>query len=104
MRARSLSLLTVLCILTSTRGQEPAIAALAYHPGGAFLAAGRNRDLLLLDPVSGELKQTLAGLDGRVTALACDRAGTRLAVALGEPGAAGKVLLATCGKDGVTKQ
>jgi dipeptidyl aminopeptidase/acylaminoacyl peptidase len=83
---------------------QPSIAALAYHPAGALLAAGRHRDLVLLDPSTGDVKQTLPGLDGNVTALAFDRAGTRLAAAHGEPGLGGKILLAACGKEGVTKQ
>jgi hypothetical protein len=83
---------------------QPPIAALAYQPRGSLLAAGRYRDLVLIDTASGEIKQTHADLDGKVTALAFDSAGTRLAAALGEAGQSGKILLASCGKDSIAKQ
>src|SRR4051794_28514905 len=62
------------------------VPTLAYHPGGGrggatppLLAAGDRREVLLLDPGSGDLVGRVPGQNDRVTALAFLRDGLRLA-------------------------
>jgi WD40 repeat protein len=69
------------------------IAALAYRPDGKLLVAGGQREVILLDPATGEVVGKLPGQSGPVTALAFSRDGRRLAVASGATGAAGEVRL-----------
>ena len=69
-----------------------AVAALAYHPGGAELAAARDRELLLFD-AAGEIRQQLQTPAGKITALAYNRDGSLLAEAVGDPGSLGKITL-----------
>src|SRR5262245_288309 len=45
------------------------VAALAYRPDGKLLAAGGHREVLLIDPSSGEVVGKLPGLAAEVTAL-----------------------------------
>jgi WD40 repeat protein len=69
------------------------VAALAYHPGGKLLAAGVRREVLLLDPATGDVQGRLGGQRDRVTALAFARDGRRLAVASQTAGEAYEVRL-----------
>src|SRR5207253_42576 len=71
------------------------IGALAYRPDGKLLAAGGNREIVLLDPEKGEVIGTLAGPSGRVTALGYCPDGRHLAAASGSVGVTGEVLLYT---------
>lgn len=71
----------------------PPIAALAYRSDGKLLAAAGNREVLLLDPERGEVVGARGGGADRVTALAFSRDGRHLAVAGGNAGAAGEVLI-----------
>src|SRR5262249_52077069 len=57
------------------------VAALAYDPAGATLAAGGQHEVLLIDPRDGEMRGRLAGPKGKVTVLAFSRDGRHLAVA-----------------------
>ena len=76
------------------------VAALAYRPDGAkggvtppLLAAAGWREVVLIDPATGDVVGKLAGQSGDVTALAFSRDGLQLAVASGSPGTAGEVRL-----------
>lgn len=69
------------------------IASLAYRPDGKLLAAGGNKEILLIDPTSGEVVAKLTGQIGKVTALAFSSDGQHLAAANGAPGTAGEVRL-----------
>src|SRR5262245_36422401 len=69
------------------------VAALAYQPGGATLAAGGHREVLLLDPKSGDVQGRLPGQNGKVTALAFSRSGSVLAVAAGDVGTSAEIRL-----------
>jgi len=67
------------------------VTALAYRPDGKLLAAAGYREVLLIDPITGDVAGKLAGQAGDVTALAFSRDGLQLAVAAGSPGTAGEV-------------
>jgi WD40 repeat protein len=69
------------------------VASLAYRPDGKLLAAGGEREVLLLDAATGDLLGKLPGQSTRVTALAFSRDGSALAVASGAAGTAGEVRL-----------
>jgi DNA-binding beta-propeller fold protein YncE len=71
------------------------VAALAYRPDGKLLAVGRHKEVLLLDPTSGEVIARLVPPGSKVTALAFSPEGRRLAVASGEPVRFGAVQLYT---------
>jgi hypothetical protein len=71
----------------------PPVTALAYHPDGKTLAAGVRKEVLLLDPATGDLVGKIGGQHSRVTALAFSRDGKRLAVASSSPGEAHEVRL-----------
>jgi WD40 repeat protein len=74
---------------------HPAVSALAYRPDGKLLAAGGYREVLLLDPATGDVVGKLPGQTAAVTALAFSRDGRRLVVASGTSGIAGEVRLYT---------
>ena len=67
------------------------VAALAYRPDGKLLAAAGWREVLLIDPTTGDVVGKLPGQAGDVTALAFSRDGSVLAVAAGLPGVVGEV-------------
>jgi WD40 repeat protein len=67
------------------------VAALAYHPRGNLLAAGRRDEVVLIDPTTGQRTGRLHGQDGLVTALAFSPTGSNLAVASGAAGKSGVV-------------
>ena len=67
------------------------VAALAYRPDGKLLAAAGYREVLLIDPATGDVVGKLPGQVGDVTALAFSRDGLQLAVASGSPGTDGEV-------------
>jgi WD40 repeat protein len=69
------------------------IASLAYRPDGQLLAAGRHREVTLLDVASGDVLGKLGGQAGGVTALAFSRDGRHLAVASGMAATAGELRL-----------
>src|SRR5262249_4421916 len=69
------------------------VAALAYSPSGSVLAAGGQHEVVLVDPKSGEVAGRLTGQKGKVTAIAFNRAGDRLAVAGGGAGSPGEIRL-----------
>src|SRR5205823_1667107 len=72
---------------------QPAVTALAFRPDGKMLAAGRHREVLLLDIATGDIVAKLPGQLAKVTALAFSADGQRLAVASGTPGTTGEVRL-----------
>ena len=69
------------------------VTALAYAPDGKRLAAGLHGEVVLIDPLKGELAGKLGGQTGRVTALGYSRDGKWLAVASGDTGKVGEVRL-----------
>ncbi len=71
----------------------PPVAALAYRADGKLLAVGTYREVLLLDPASGQLLGKLPGQPGKVTALAFSADGQHLAAASGQPAQGGEVRL-----------
>jgi WD40 repeat protein len=73
----------------------PAVTALAYRPDGKLLAAGAYRDLFLIDPKTGDVLDKLSGLAWGIAALAFSPDGRRLAVAVGNPGVEGDLLVYT---------
>jgi WD40 repeat protein len=73
------------------------VAALAYRPDGKLLAAAGWREVLLIDPNSGDVVDKLPGQTGDVTALAFSRDGSLLAVASGSPDVVGEVRIYKAG-------
>src|SRR5262249_48567900 len=82
----------VLPLIPARRKLAAPVAALAYSPEGTTLAAAGQREVILIDPRSGEVAGRLAGQHGKITALAFSRSG-QLAVAAGDVGTAGEVRL-----------
>jgi hypothetical protein len=76
------------------------VTALAYHPSGKVLAAAGRGEVLLLDPVTGDVKSKLDGLKPRVGAITFSADGTRVAVASGAPGEGAEVRLFEVTPDG----
>ena len=74
--------------VTSVASAAPPVTALAYRADGKLLAAGTRDRVTLTDPATGDATRSLAGQDGRVTALAFAPTGS-LAVASGAPGKSG---------------
>jgi WD40 repeat protein len=70
------------------------VTAMTFVPGGSELLVSGFREITFWDPLSGNLQRRLAGMPERVHALAWQPGGTLLAVAGGEPGRWGEVLLA----------
>lgn len=71
----------------------PPVTALDYEPTGRLLAAGVYKEVLLLEPHSGTVRQRLRDLPAPVTALAFRRDGRQLAVAVGLPGTPARLLI-----------
>ncbi len=95
---------TVRVTLPDIKPRVPApapIRALAYHPNGKRLAAGAHKEVLLLDPVSGEVVNRITGFPARVTTLAFSRDGRRLAVGSGAVATRGEVALYSLSETGV---
>ena len=87
-----LCLLVPFCSQSSAlAAPPPPVTALAYHPDGKILAAGTYGEVILIDPAKGDVLSTIAGHTNRVTALAFNKSGDRLAVASGEPGKSGQI-------------
>ncbi len=76
------------------------VTALAYHPAGKLLAAAGRKEVLLLDPANGELKEKLAGQKPHVDAIAFSADSKKLAVASGTPGEGDEVRLYDLAADG----
>ena len=83
-----LRVLLLAAAFTSVASAAPPVTALAYRADGKVLAAGTRDRVTLTDPATGDVTRTLAGQDGRVTALAFAPTGS-LAVASGAPGKSG---------------
>lgn len=77
----------------AARNLPAPVTALAYSPDGKSLAAGGFRCVRLLDPATGEVKQTIPGPSDQVQTLAWSSDGKLLAVGGGIPGKAGETLL-----------
>jgi WD40 repeat protein len=69
------------------------VASLAYRPDGKLVAAGGHKEVMLIDPASGDVVGTIANLSGKVTALAFSHDGHGLALAGSNPGTGGEVRL-----------
>jgi WD40 repeat protein len=77
------------------------VAALAYHPNGKFLVAGGQGEAYVVDVPTGDIAAKLAGQTGKVTAIAFNKDGSRLAVACGTVGKSGEVRLYTMSSGGL---
>src|SRR5436309_145722 len=87
------TLIVTLLLASAARAAPPApVTALAYSPDGQRLAAGAQRDVILLDG-AGTVVGRLPAQPGPVTALAFTPDGKALAVATGPPGKPGEVRL-----------
>src|SRR5437660_3595092 len=76
------------------RKQIPApITALAYPPDTGLLAVGRHKEVLLVDPASGDVFSVLSALPAKVTQLAFYDDGRRLAIGQSLPGTQGTILI-----------
>ncbi len=74
--------------------EQPApVTSLAFSPDGSQLAAGGYRVVRLVDPKSGTVTRTIAGVADQVQALAWSSDGTKLAAAGGVPGKSGEVVI-----------
>ena len=69
----------------------PPVPSLAYHPVETILVAGTLHRALLVNSTTGDNVGELPGQTGRVTALAFNAPGDRLAIAGGEPGKSGVI-------------
>jgi WD40 repeat protein len=79
----------------------PPVTALAYRPDGKLLAAGGHKEVVFVDPASGEVVGKLGGQGGKVTAVAFSRKGDLFAVASGASGSLGEVRLYRVSPDSV---
>jgi WD40 repeat protein len=77
------------------------VSALAFRPDGKLLAAGGHKEVILIDPTSGDVAHRVTGLPAKVTGLAFNRDGRRLAVANGAGGKAGEVRIYAVSAEGV---
>lgn len=87
---------TIFCVCwlpLLTAAPAPPVTAIAYHPGGKFLAAGTYREVAIVNPQNGDVVSKLTGFTDRVTALAFTKSGDHFAVASGEPGKMGEIRL-----------
>jgi WD40 repeat protein len=71
----------------------PPVAALAFRPDGALLAAGGFRQVLIVDPATGLIEPPLGGPAGIVRALAFSPDGRLLAAGGGDPAQSGEAQL-----------
>jgi WD40 repeat protein len=72
---------------------NPLVASLAFSPDGRLLAAGRYREVQLLDPATQRVLATLSGHADVVRSLAFSPAGKLLAAAGGAPAQSGEVIV-----------
>src|SRR5262249_49278663 len=77
-----------------------AVSALAYRPDGKLLAAGGHKEVILINPVSGDVTGKLRARRGRVPARASGGAGRLRGVAGGPAGTAGEVRVYAVAADG----
>jgi WD40 repeat protein len=89
-----------LCAGQTAPDQAPAkparpapVTGVAFSRDGTTLAVTRGRDVLLLDPATGNIVRTLRGSRHALNGVALHPRGTHVAAAGGEPGAAGEVLV-----------
>ena len=73
--------------------RPPAVTGVAFSADGATLAVSRGREVLLLDPTTGAVRQTLRGSRHALNGVAIHPRGTHVAAAGGEPGAGGEILV-----------
>lgn len=100
---RVVSLAGLLLAVSPLAAAPPAVSAVAYHPQGKIVAFGVRGEVRLFDPTKGTEVGRLSGLAQRVTALAFDPAGQRIAVASGEPGKAGLITVSAVGSGAASK-
>jgi WD40 repeat protein len=72
---------------------KPPVTALAYRPDGKLLAAATHRDVVFLDPATGNATGYLPAAPTRVTALLFSPSGEYFAVATGTVGTPGEVVV-----------
>src|SRR5947209_3908223 len=77
------------------------VAALAYRPDGKLLAAGGHGEVNLIDVATGDVAGKLPGQTSKVTSLAFNRDGSRLAVTSGTVNKSGELRLYSIAKDGL---
>lgn len=90
---RDLCPIIVLALMSVGAAPPAPLTALAYTADGKLLAVGAYREVLFIDPASGEVAATMANLPAQVTSLAYSPDGRRLAVAGGGPGTAAELRL-----------
>jgi WD40 repeat protein len=96
------SIVVLACTSGSWSAPPPPLTALAYHPDGKILAAGTYQEVILIDPAKGDVVGKIPDQANRVTAIAFNKSGDRLAVASGDPGKSGQIRLYDF-KDGAAK-
>lgn len=92
--------LVVLLLPTVAFGADPAVTAVAYSPGGEWVAFGLPGEVRLFHPDGSQIG-TPAPVKGRVTALAFHPRERRIAIAFGEAGKSGSVLIHPIGGNGL---
>lgn len=96
--ARSASRVDIALPLKPTRAISPAVVSLAYAPNDTWVAAGRGREVVLIDSATGALRETLKGAAHRINAVAVSSNGLLVAAAEGEAGTSGAALVWELGK------
>ncbi|HEY1859302.1 MAG TPA: hypothetical protein VGG61_03055, partial [Gemmataceae bacterium] len=85
----------------TAKNKSAPIAALAYRFDGKLLAAGGHGEVNLIDVATGDVVGKLPGQTAKVTALAFNRDGSRLAVTSGTVNKSGELRLYSIAKDGL---
>lgn len=79
---------------TPVKPARPApVTGVVFSRDGTTVAIARGREVLLVDPATGNVRQTLRGSRHALNGVALHPLGTHVAAAGGEPGAAGEVLV-----------
>jgi hypothetical protein len=88
-------------VVPSIKPRHPvtaAITAVAFSPDGKWIAAARDRDVLLIDAASAKVTQTLAGAESPINTVAFSPDSRLVAAGEGLPSVVGKVRLWEVGR------